>query len=212
MEIMNRLLGFARARGAPLLGLTLLACAPGDRDGGGGALAATPPAAAAVVDSILPLDEALRRFRDGLPEVTALEGGAPTRDALVARFAAAVAAEDTAALRGLFLTRAEFAWLYYPESPWAREPTRQMAHVVWLLLREESEKGLSRVLQRFGGRPGAIGAATCRGEPLAQGASRVWTDCAVRVESPGGPGELRLFAAIWERDRRFKFASFQNDL
>ena len=33
-----------------------------------------------VIDSILPMEEHLRRFRDGIPEVTALSGGATSRE------------------------------------------------------------------------------------------------------------------------------------
>lgn len=200
--------GFA----ALLLGAALPGCAPGDDAEGGTALVAAPSASAVTVDSILPLDEALRRFRAGLPRVVRLEGGAPSRDLLVERYAAAVAAHDTAALAAMFLTRAEFAWLYYPESPYTRAPTEQMAHVAWLLLRTQSEKGLSRVLQRFGGRPDAIGIHECSGEPDVHGESRVWTDCTVRVSTAEGARELRLFAAIVARDGRFKFQSYQNDL
>ena len=48
------------------------------------------PAAGRVVDSILPREEALRRFREGLPPVDSLSGGAESRDALVAEFVRAL--------------------------------------------------------------------------------------------------------------------------
>src|ERR1700754_1736356 len=50
-----------------------------------------------VIDSILPVEEELRRFRDAIggAPVTALSGGSPSRDALARRVVAAVTANDT---------------------------------------------------------------------------------------------------------------------
>ena len=109
-------------------------------------------AAPGVVDSILPPEEALRRFRENLPPVSALEHAEPSRDSLVRRFIRAVEERDTTTLRAIVMTRAEFAHLYYPTSPHARPPAQQQPALVWFLHSQASEKGVSRALDRFGGR------------------------------------------------------------
>src|SRR5690606_31642999 len=53
-------------------------------------LAAADAARPAVVDSILPIEEALRRFRDGLDAPDSLRGGHTDRDSLVAAFGSAL--------------------------------------------------------------------------------------------------------------------------
>src|SRR4051812_42498096 len=53
-----------------------------------------------VVDSVLPVEEEMRRFRDaigGVP-VTSLANGSPTRDALVRRLVLAISKQDSADL------------------------------------------------------------------------------------------------------------------
>jgi hypothetical protein len=69
------------------------------------------------VDSIFPVEEALRRFRAAVgPEPAGLEGGAASRHALLDRFAQALAAHDTVAFAGMVMSAAEFGWLYYPHT------------------------------------------------------------------------------------------------
>ena len=67
------------------------------------------PESGRVVDSILPREEALRRFREGLAPVDSLAGGAGSRDELVAAFVRGIAAADTAAIARMAVSRAEFA-------------------------------------------------------------------------------------------------------
>ena len=118
-------------------------------------------AARGVVDSILPPEEALRRFRENLPPVSALEHAEPSRDSLVRRFIRAVEERDTTTLRAIVMTRAEFAHLYYSTSPHARPPAQQQPALVWFLHTQNSEKGVGRVLDRFGGRPITFRGYTC---------------------------------------------------
>ena len=79
--------------------LTLAACqsASGSERQAG---ASSPPSAAGrIIDSLLPIEEEIRRFREAVPEVPAsLTGGEPSRDALVRRWAAALEQRDSAAL------------------------------------------------------------------------------------------------------------------
>ena len=88
------------------------------------------------VDSLLSTEEALRRFRAGVDSVGELAGGAPSLDSLVRRFVRDVERADTSDLRALHLTRAEYSWLVYPESPLAHPPYRQPPELAWMLLRK----------------------------------------------------------------------------
>lgn len=157
------------------------------------------------------LDSALALFRATLEPVTSLGGGAPTIEALVARFGRAVARRDTAALRGLAMTRAEFAYLYYPESPFVRPPMRQEPGLVWFLHMENSRKGATRLFSRLGGSQVRIAQNEC-GPPRIMGRNRLWDDCAQTIALDGDTLRVRLFAGILERDGRYKIFSFANDL
>ena len=110
------------------------------------------------------------------------------------------------------MSRAEFAWLYYPTSPFVRAPTRQGAPIVWFLHMEGSTKGISRVLRRFGDQPLRLVGHRCDAEPVVEGRNRLWTGCRVRLALPTGETvEHRFFGAILERDGRFKIHSYAND-
>ena len=165
-----------------------------------------------VVDSILPLEEALRRFRADLPEVTAFAGGAGSRDELVRRFLAAIESRDTAAIRAMVVSRAEYAWLYYPTSIVAREPYDQMPQLNWFLGLEDSQKGIARVLDRFGGSSLASSGYDCPEPPTMDGRLRFWHRCAVSIRDEGTSRRLRLFGSIAELDGHYKFYSYANDL
>ena len=79
-------------------------------------------AAGGVVDSILPIAEQLRRFRGTLPPTDTLRYASPSPEALVSRWAAAIAKNDTTDLNAMIMDRNEFAWLYYLDSPMSKPP------------------------------------------------------------------------------------------
>jgi hypothetical protein len=166
-----------------------------------------------VVDSAIPLDEALRRFRADIRDTpTVLVGGARSRDALVAAFAQAVKRGDSVALRRMAMTRAEFAFLVYPSSQYTRPPYRQQPEIVWLLLSGASEKGLKRLVERRRAMPFRLISSACQ-EPSSEGENRVWRGCAIRrVRAPGDTATERLFGPIIERQGQFKFYSYGNEL
>lgn len=168
--------------------------------------------AGAVVDSIFPLEEALRRFREGTPQVTRLEGAAPSRDALVARFIDAIQTRDTTAVRQMVLSRAEFAWLYYPTSTFSREPYYQMPQLTWFLNIQDSEKGITRVMERFGGTDLRFSGYECPESSRMDGELAFWDGCLLELEHGGGPRRLRLFGSIVELDGQYKLYSYANDL
>ena len=188
----------------------LLACLAPAACGGDGRAATREPMH---VDSIVPRDVELARFREGLIEPTGLVGGAATRDALVRRYVRALERADTAGLAALAITRAEFAYLYYPTTPEARPPYDLGPGLMWFMLEQNNRKGLFHALEDRGGRPLGYVGYRCDATPSRQGANTVWGPCLVRHRQSGGDLiEERLFALIVERDGRFKFVSLANKL
>lgn len=174
--------------------------------------AAPPPAPGTYVDSILPPEEQERRFREGLVEPAGLGGGAESREALVRQLVQAIEQADTLAVRSMVLSRAEFAYLYYPSSAFSRPPRRMDPALLWFLSGQESEKGVGRLLERGAGGPLAYRGHRCEPEPRVEDGNRLWNGCVVALRWEGEEREMRLFGPIIERGGRFKFVSYQNDL
>ena len=161
-----------------------------------------------VVDSILPPGEALRRFRAGLDSPATL-AGLPSRDSLVRSFFRRVAAKNRAALDSLAMTRAEFAWLVFPQSRWSKPPYNQPPNIAWMLFRANSESGLTKLVnrsERF-----ELLSYTCADTAEHDGALRLWPKCVVHLKDEGQSRDLHLFGTIIELGGRFKFAGFDND-
>jgi hypothetical protein len=186
--------------------LPLAACAPDAPAAPPAAQAPAPPAP--VVDSIFPPEEAMRRFRAGLPEVDSLSGGASSRGELVRRFVRAVEKQDTAELRTLLLDRAEFAYLYFPTSRFARPPLRTDPALLWFQMQMNSEKGIVRLLRRKGGTDTGLRGHDCEDAPVVEGENRLWERCTVRVAE----GEVRWFGTVIERGGRYKIVGYANGL
>lgn len=166
-----------------------------------------------VIDSILPMTEYLIRFRRGLTEPVALEGGAASREALAAQFLQDVARRDTASLRRLLITRAEFAWLLFPDHRYAAPPYELDPTIFWMQMTAESGKGLERVLMRYGGQPLELEHVGCAADTLQirQGSARIWGPCEVRYRTADSTLTRRLFGSMIERDGRVKLMSYAND-
>jgi hypothetical protein len=180
---------------------------------GGPDVRAELPAAGRVVDSILPREEALRRFREGLPPADSLSGGAESRDALVAAFMRALGAADTAAIAGLAITRSEFAYLYYPTATQGLPPYNLEPGLMWFMLFERSNNGVSRALQLHGGTPMLLVDYDCGSGSQREGENTVYGPCVVRWRGKAGDTvAARLFSQIVERGGRFKFLSYANQL
>lgn len=155
---------------------------------------------------------ALAQFRSTLVRPSGgLEGGADSRQALVTRVVTALASADTGALRRMAVSRAEYAWLIYPESPLVHPPYRQPIDVAWMLHAAPHAKGFTRLLERLAGRLIRFQSVTCNPEPVIQGANRFWTGCTVRFTLESEAVEMQLFAAIVERDGALKVMSYDND-
>jgi hypothetical protein len=164
-----------------------------------------------IVDSILPMEEQLRRFRANLTVPTVLEGGATSRDELVSSFVGSLESADTAALLRLTISRAEFAYLVFPDSPLSAPPYAQAPDLVWMRHTTASGTGLKRLLARAGGASLDFRSWSCSALPEKQGVNRVWGGCKVRFATGGATEQtLQLFASIIERQGRFKILSYAN--
>lgn len=167
-----------------------------------------------VVDSILPVEEEVRRFRNavGGRPVTAFAGGSRSREALVRRFMKALAADDSANLREMVLTAREFADLVYPESPYTRAPYRQSPALMWNQIQNPSESGFTRLVRRLGNQPLQYLDHKCDANADRQGRNLIWTNCSVRLTGPNGDTTShRLFGSIIQRDGKFKIVSYSNE-
>ena len=173
---------------------------------------ASNPGTALVVDSILARGEALKRFQAGLPTVTRFEGGAGSRDELVSRFIAALQADGTARFGQLKVSRAEYAFLYFPASAYNREPYDLPPEVAWFLSAQNSRKGLMRLRQRLGGQSLRVRGYQCPAVTV-EGPNRFWRSCAIAYADPvtARPIIRKLFGAIMEHGGRYKFLSYAND-
>ena len=165
-----------------------------------------------IVDSILTIEEHLRRFRADLADTLRhFQHAAPSREALVDSFVRSLESADTASLIQLTISRAEFAWLVYPDSPLIRPPYRQAPDLVWLRHSASSSSGLARLMSRLGGARLGYESVKCETTPAMEGDNRIWRECVISFAPPDeSPRSLRLFAGIIERHGRFKIHSYAN--
>lgn len=167
---------------------------------------------ATVVDSAIPIEVSLERFRRGLPQPVALAGGFGTREELVRRFAMALEAKDTAALRRMVLGKDEFAWLYYASSPLSRPPYELPPELLWFQIQGQSEKGASLLLLERAGAPLGYLSHDCASERR-EGANRIYGHCVLRrVTAAGDTVGEPLFGLVLERGGIHKFVSYANKL
>lgn len=167
----------------------------------------------AIIDSVFPMPEMLKRFRSGLPELSALQGGDDSRQALVSHFITALAASDKIALGKLALSRAEFAWLYFPNSRDAMMPNGLPPQRRWDQVTLNSEKGIGRALTRLGGKPITLESFDCPNPPVTTGAQKLHDGCTVKLKLADGTTFTGpLFGSIIEYAGRFKFVSYTNDM
>jgi hypothetical protein len=167
-----------------------------------------------IVDSILPVEEQLRRFRQviGGEPVTQLKGGSRSRDALIRRFVRAVVAADSIDLLAMVVTPREFADLIYPESPNVHPPYQQDPALVWRTIQNASISGYRRLVRRAGGIPITLEDYSCDPRPSAQGSNRFWGACQLRLKGAAGDTSTHyFFGSIVERQGAFKFMGYRNE-
>ncbi len=159
------------------------------------------------------MPEMIRRFRAGLPDPKGLVGGADSRRALATQFVAALAAGNRTTLGELTLSRAEFAYLYYPNSRDAGMTNGMPPTLRWDLMTLSSEKGIARAIDRIGGKPLTLQALDCPNPPATTGTITMHDGCTVRIGLVDGTTfNGRLFGSIIEHAGRFKFAGYNNDM
>ncbi len=166
-----------------------------------------------VIDSVLPVEEEIRRFRAavGGEAVVEFRDASNSRAELVQRFVRDLAAGDTADLERAALTPREFVDLIYPTSPNTHPPYRQSPSFVWMQVSGQSASGLTRVIQRRAQQRLTYAGHACDPKAEVQGPNRLWLKCSVRLVSPAGDTTTqRLFGTIVERGGRFKFVSYAN--
>jgi hypothetical protein len=195
-------------RGLSLLAaVTVIGSGCGERE-----IRAAERGGATVVDSAIPVEIALERFRGGLARPAGLTGGANSREELVRGFVAALEARDTAALRRMVLQKDEFAWFYYPTSHFSRPPYELPPGLLWFQMQGQTEKGASLLLSDRAGSPlGYVGHA-CATERR-EGDNSISGSCVLRrVTSAGDTVGDRLFGLVLERGGMYKFVSYANKL
>ena len=194
---------------------TLAACAEDDRPGtppiDRGVVPAAAPASAPVPTVQQLVDSSLRAFRSGVTEVEVLEGGEGGRDALVRRFVTALTARDTAALRRMLITRAEYGWLYFPEARLARPPYGIDPGFLWRQVASNTDRDLPKAIEAVG-RGASFAGVSCPDSALTEGRNRIHERCLAVVARGARRDTLSLFGTILERDGRFKFLSYANRL
>jgi hypothetical protein len=166
-----------------------------------------------VVDSILPIEEEVRRFKSKLdgPPVDALAHASASRDELVRRIVRDVARGDSADLVATAVTPREFIDLVYPSSPYTHPPYRESPSIVWMQIANPSNSGYLRLYRRLGGQAFQYESHTCDAKPDRQGKNTLWLGCTIRVLNPQHETTTqRWFGTIIERDGRFKVMSFRN--
>ena len=166
-----------------------------------------------VIDSILPMEEHERRFREGLPVVTAFTGGEASREALAQRIVEAVSAQDTAALRTVLVNRAEFAWLVFPDHVYRRPPYELDPGTFWMQVQQGSAKGMARLLERHGGRPMQIRELQCERDTLqfVPGPLRAWRGCVLEYQAGDSLLARQLFGTVVQLGGVVKLLGYSND-
>jgi len=165
------------------------------------------------IDSILPIEEEVRRFRATLDEhPDALGDAFDDAESLVRAFIDAIEREDPAA-ESLRLTRAEFAYLYYPFTRYTARPYELAPGLLWFQFENYGGRGISRAMQRYGGSPIRYVGHRCDDDPTVEDDNRIHTGCVIdRIRDDGEREAIPMLGPILERDGRFKFLSFASGL
>ncbi len=169
-----------------------------------------------IIDSILPPAEALRRLQQEVmdPIPTRLTGGGDSRAALIRAYWAALQRTDTTLIRTLVVSKAEFAYLYFPESaPFA---SGMQPLPAWVLYEAQSGRGLTAASSRA--REATTGRAelrdvTCQAGGRSEGASETSGPCGVVVRWPDQRTDtLWIASTVIRRDGRYKLLGLDNAL
>ena len=165
-----------------------------------------------VVDSVFSPEENLRRFQATVPgpPPAAFRDGARSTDELLRRYWALLETSDTLAMRPLIVSRAEYAYLYLPES--GEGETGMPPHIGWELLLTQTGRGLTRALAAAQRRPGNVAGTLCSDAPRPRGRSTLYGPCGVILVRGGARDTVWLAKTLIERDGVHKLMGLQNEL
>lgn len=165
-----------------------------------------------VIDSVFTPEENMRRFRADLaaPANDRLSGGATSRDALVRQYWTLLVAGDTLAMTPLIVSRAEYAYLYFPES--IEGASGMPPAVGWELIVRQSGRGLTRALFQARRGPATVLRTVCSDAPRTMGKNTLYGPCGVVIRRDGTEETLWIVKSLVERDGIHKMLGLQNDL
>ena len=178
-------------------------------------LAACRPAAERAVtdESLTPREARLKAFQTGLAHPEGLEGGAPSRDSLVALVVHGIETRDTGLLRDLAVTKEEFAWLVYPTSTQGLPPYDLEPQAYWEMLFFHSDGGIAKALEAYGGSSLGVTGYTCDATEAREGENRIVGPCLLQRRTPAGQSvQEALFGQLIERGGAWKVLSYANKL
>ena len=165
-----------------------------------------------VIDSVFTPEENLRRFQATVapPAENRLSGGAPSTDLLLRRYWALLSAGDTLAITPLIVSRAEYAYLYFPES--VEGASGMPPAVGWELIVRQSGRGLTRALFQAQRGPATVVRTLCSDEPRPMGKSILYGPCGVVIRRDGTEETLWIVKSLLQRDGVHKLLGLQNEL
>lgn len=170
-------------------------------------------AAGGVVDSILPIETHLDRFRATVADSPReLRTASSSIDSLVERWVLAVSGMDTAALNAIVIDRAEFAWLYYPTSVLAKPPYEAPPELLWGQILAASNEGARKSLEHLGGKRITVDSIMCPAATI-EGGNRLYSGCSLNLRVDGQRLQhTQWFGTVIERNGMFKFIGLSNRL
>lgn len=165
-----------------------------------------------VIDSVFTPEENLRRFQADLPAPVdgRLSGGAKSSDALVRQYWTLLASGDTLAMTPLIVSRAEYAYLYFPES--VEGASGMPPAVGWELIVRQSGRGLTRALFQAQRGPATVVRTVCSDAPRVMGKNTLYGPCGIVIRRDGAEETLWIVKSLVERDGIHKMLGLQNDL
>lgn len=165
-----------------------------------------------VIDSVFTPEENLRRFQAtviGEPP-TRLSGGARSTDDLLRQYWALLSTADTLSMSPLVISRAEYAFLYFPES--TEGANGMPPHIGWELIGRQSGRGLFRALGIAQREPAPVVRTECSDTPRKVGKNTIYGPCGVVIRRNGIEETIWLVKTLIERDGIHKLMGLQNEL
>ncbi len=129
---------------------------------------------------------------------------------LPSRTIRAIQQTDSAALMRTHLSRAEFAYLYYPTHPQAQPPYLLPPDLMWMMLEAQSVKGVSVAASELDRGVAYVVEAVQCDTVTRQGENRVHAGCqgVLREESAKATRRALPLGPIVERKGQVKFVAF----